>query len=250
MLQIINLHVSVEGKKILNGLNLTITPGQIHAIMGPNGTGKSTLCKVLVGDPEYEITEGDILLDQVSILDKEADLRSKLGLFSGFQHPIEIPGLSQAHFLLSAFNAHREFRGEEKMSDKEFRPLLIERAKRLGIPEEALDRDVNVNFSGGEKKRNEILQLSVLCPKIVFLDETDSGLDIDALRKMAEAIKNELPKDSSVVLITHYQRLLDYIKPDFVHIMSGGKIVKSGDSGLAMELEKHGYEKMTREGLA
>lgn len=243
MLEIKDLHVTADGKSILKGVNLTITAGQIHAIMGPNGTGKSTLAKVLSGDPSYEITQGDILFEGTSILELEPEERSHLGIFLGFQYPIEIPGITNLQFLHAAANAQRKTRGLEPLTEALFEELLREKMQLISVKEEFKYRGVNGGFSGGEKKKNEILQMAVLNPKFAVLDETDSGLDIDAMKVVAEGVRKILKEESSLLLITHYQRLLDYIKPDFIHVMIDGKIIKTGDASLALELEKEGYDR-------
>lgn len=241
MLTIDSLYVSIEGKNILNDFSLKIAPGQVHALMGPNGTGKSTLAKVLAGDPQYEVKGGDIDFLGEDLLDKDAQERSHAGLFVGFQYPMEIPGVTTFDFLYQAYNAKRKAQGKKKCEEKVFRTLIRKEAELLKMPESFLDRDLNVGFSGGEKKRNEILQMRILEPRLALLDETDSGLDIDAIRIVSEGINSFLAADRSVILITHYQRLLDYIRPDYVHIMSEGKIIESGSFELAKKLEKEGY---------
>ncbi len=241
MLQIIDLHAEIEGTPILKGITLTVNPGEIHAIMGPNGAGKSTLAKIISGDPDYEITKGEILFEGKSILDLEPDERAHLGLFMGFQYPIEIPGIQNLEFLHQAVNAHRKAKGDKALTLEEFRDQAEETAKELGFKTNILERDLNTGFSGGEKKRNEILQMAILNPKFSILDETDSGLDIDALKVVADGINKLMKPEKGLILITHYQRLLNYIAPDFVHVLAEGKIVKSGDASLAHELEKEGY---------
>ncbi|MDN3507056.1 MAG: Fe-S cluster assembly ATPase SufC [Simkaniaceae bacterium] len=242
MLKIKNLHVSVEGNRILKGIDLTIEPGQIHAIMGPNGAGKSTLSKVLAGDPSYEILSGEILLNGTNIQELDPEERAYLGLFIGFQYPVEIPGISNAQFLLAAYNAKRKAKQQTPVSEEVFRDLLLEKIELLEMKEEYLDRNLNEGFSGGEKKRNEILQMAVLDPLVAILDETDSGLDIDAMRIVACGVKRLFSEDKGLLLITHYQRLLDYIRPNVVHVMMDGQIVKTGDYLLAKELEEKGYD--------
>ncbi len=237
MLKIINLHATVEGTPILKGVDLEIKAGEIHAIMGPNGAGKSTLAKIISGHPAYEVTEGDILFEGESILELEPEERAKLGLFMSFQYPPEIPGVSNFQFLHHALNAKRG----EPLSDEEFTALLSEKMDAVKMRSEFKDRHVNEGFSGGEKKRNEILQMAVLEPKLSILDETDSGLDIDAMRIVAEGVNQIMSSERALLLITHYQRLLDYIKPHFVHVLSDGKIIRSGDASLALELEAQGY---------
>ena len=244
MLSIKNLHVKLvdEGIEILKGLNLDLEEGKTHAIMGPNGSGKSTLSKVIAGDENYEVTEGSITLNGVDVLELDATSRSLSGLFLAFQYPVEIPGVNNADFLRMAFNAKQKHLGKEAMDPLEFNDLLQEKITELNIPEEFLDRELNFGFSGGEKKRNEILQLAVLDPLVAILDETDSGLDIDALKQVSEAV-NKLKRDNnSFLLITHYQRLLDYIEPDYVHVMLDGKIVQTGGKELAQDLDVTGYD--------
>ena len=244
MLSIKNLHVKLvdEGIEILKGLNLDLEEGKTHAIMGPNGSGKSTLSKVIAGDENYEVTEGSITLNGVDVLELDATSRSLSGLFLAFQYPVEIPGVNNADFLRMAFNAKQKHLGKEAMDPLEFNDLLQSKLTELNIPEEFLDRELNFGFSGGEKKRNEILQLAVLDPLVAILDETDSGLDIDALKQESEAV-NKLKRDNnSFLLITHYQRLLDYIEPDYVHVMLDGKIVQTGGKELAKDLDVTGYD--------
>ena len=236
VLEIRDLHVSVEGKQILKGLNLTVRTGEIHAIMGPNGSGKSTLSLTIMGHPKYKIEEGDVLLDGESIINLQPDKRSKAGLFLSFQYPSEIPGVSMTNFLMTAANSNK------KKSPGEFLKEIKEKMAVLKMDEVFLKRNLNEGFSGGEKKRAEILQLAMLNPKIALLDETDSGLDIDALKAVAEGINKICIPDMGVLMITHYQRLLQYVKPDFIHIMIDGEIVKSGGIELAAELEADGYE--------
>ncbi|MDA9101208.1 Fe-S cluster assembly ATPase SufC [Omnitrophica bacterium] len=242
MLKIKDVHAKIAGKEILKGINLEVKPGQVHAIMGPNGSGKSTLAKVLSGDPVAEVTSGSVLFEGSDLLTLEPEARSLQGVFIAFQYPVEIPGVNNASFLRMAYNAHRKFKGLEEMDPMEFEEVLQEKRKLVEIPESFLDRAVNAGFSGGEKKRNEILQMAVLDPKLAILDETDSGLDIDALRIVAQAVNRLKKPDNAIVLVTHYQRLLNYITPDFVHILSRGKIVKSGDKNLALEVEEKGYD--------
>jgi Fe-S cluster assembly ATP-binding protein len=242
MLKIKNLHVSANDNVILKGIDLEIKPGQIHAIMGPNGAGKSTLSKVLAGDPAYEILSGEVLLGQTNILELEPEERAYLGLFIGFQYPVEIPGISNEQFLLAAYNAKRKAEGKTPVSDEGFRSLLQEKLELLEMKEEYLTRNLNEGFSGGEKKKNEILQMAVLDPLVSILDETDSGLDIDAMRVVACGVKRLFSEEKGLLLITHYQRLLDYIRPHVVHVMMDGQIVKTGDHELAKELEEKGYD--------
>ena len=241
LLEVKNLHVEIDGKKILKGLDLTIEKGQVAAIMGPNGSGKSTLAYVLAGKPDYEVTEGDVLLDGESILEMSPDERAAKGVFLAFQYPVEVPGVATMTFLRTALNAQRKTRGEAEASTPEFMKLVRDTAKKLGISQDMLRRAVNVGFSGGEKKRQEILQMSVLQPRIAVLDETDSGLDIDALKIVSEGVNALRSPERSMIVITHYQRLLDYIVPDVVHVMANGKVVKSGGKDLALELEAKGY---------
>lgn len=243
MLQINNLHVALEdeGKQILKGVTLTVPAGQVHAIMGPNGSGKSTLSYVLSGRDGYEVTEGQATLEGHDLLEMEPEERAAAGLFLAFQYPVEIPGVGNMTFLRTAVNAQRKARGEEELSAGEFLKLVRERAKALDIDAEMLKRPVNVGFSGGEKKRNEILQMAMLEPRMCILDETDSGLDVDAMRLVAQGVNALRAPDRSFLLITHYQRLLDHIVPDVVHIMFDGRIVKSGGPELALEVEQNGY---------
>ena len=241
LLEIKNLHVEIDGKKILNGLDLTVEKGQVAAIMGPNGSGKSTLAYVLAGKPDYEVTEGDVLLDGESILEMSPDVRAAKGVFLAFQYPVEVPGVATMTFLRTALNAQRKARGEAEASTPEFMKLVRDTAKHLGIGQDMLRRAVNVGFSGGEKKRQEILQMSVLQPRIAVLDETNSGLDIDALKIVSEGVNALRSPERAMIVITHYQRLLDYIVPDVVHVMANGKVVKSGGKDLALELEAKGY---------
>jgi len=243
MLEITDLHAEVAGKPILKGLSLTVNAGEIHAIMGPNGAGKSTTGYVLGGRPGYTVTGGSVTYDGQDLLALEPHERAAAGLFLGFQYPVEIPGVSNVQFLREALNAQRKARGQEPLSGGEFLKLAREKAGLLRMDMDMLKRPVNVGFSGGEKKRAEMVQMGILDPKLAILDETDSGLDIDALRICGEGINAIMRKpDKAVVLITHYQRLLDYVKPDFVHVLAGGRIVKSGGPELALELEEHGYE--------
>lgn len=243
MLSIKNLHARIEdnGQEILKGLDLEVPTGQVHAIMGPNGSGKSTLSYVLAGKEDYEITEGSVTLDGEDLLELEADERAAKGLFLAFQYPLEIPGVGTMTFLKATLNAQRRAREEGEISTPEFMKLVKKTADDLGISQDMLKRSLNVGFSGGEKKRNEILQMALLQPKLAVLDETDSGLDIDALKIVSEGVNRLRSPDRSFVLITHYQRLLNYIKPDVVHVMSKGRIVRSGGPELALELEKNGY---------
>ena len=241
LLEIKNLHVRVDDKQILNGLDLVVNKGEVHAIMGPNGSGKSTLAYVMAGKPSYEATEGQILLDGADLLAMPADERAAKGLFLAFQYPLEIPGVATMTFLRTALNAQRKARGEAELSTPEFMKLVREAASKLEINPEMLRRAVNVGFSGGEKKRNEILQMALLQPRLGVLDETDSGLDIDALKIVADGVNRLRSKDRAMVVITHYQRLLNHIVPDVVHVLSRGRIVKTGGKELALELEAKGY---------
>jgi len=246
-LEIKDLHVEIEDKKILNGLSLSVEKGQVAAIMGPNGSGKSTLAYVLAGKPDYNITEGDVLLNGESVLEMGPDERAAKGVFLAFQYPIEVPGVATMTFLRTALNAQRKTRGEAEASTPEFMKLVRDTAKQLGIGQDMLRRAVNVGFSGGEKKRNEILQMAVLQPRLAVLDETDSGLDIDALRIVADGVNALRSPERAMVLITHYQRLLNYIVPDVVHVMARGRVVKSGGKELALELEAKGYAQYQEE---
>jgi Fe-S cluster assembly ATP-binding protein len=241
MLQVKNLHVEIEGKKILNGLDLTVNKGQIHAIMGPNGSGKSTLAYVLAGRDEYEVTKGEVLLDGENVLEMEPDERAAKGIFLAFQYPMEIPGVATMTFLRTALNAQRKKRGEPELTTPDFMKRVRETAKTLHIDQDMLRRGVNVGFSGGEKKRNEILQMALLQPRLAVLDETDSGLDIDALKVVSDGVNALRSPDRAMIVITHYQRLLNYIVPDVVHVLSKGRVVKTGGKELALELEAHGY---------
>jgi Fe-S cluster assembly ATP-binding protein len=241
LLEIRNLHATVEDRAILNGLDLTIEKGKVHAIMGPKGSGKSTLAHVLAGKSDYEVTEGDILLNGESILEMEPDERAAKGLFLAFQYPIEIPGVASMTFLRTAMNAQRKARGETELTTPEFMKRVREGAAKLSIDQEMLRRGVNVGFSGGEKKRNEILQMALLEPKLCVLDETDSGLDIDALKIVSDGVNRLRSPERAFIVITHYQRLLNHIVPDVVHVLSKGRIVKTGGKELALELEAKGY---------
>ncbi len=246
MIEIKNLHVNVEGNEILKGLNLTIKPGEVHAIMGPNGSGKSTLAKAVAGHPSYEITDGSIdftVNNQAKdLLELDPDVRSKEGIFLGFQYPIEIPGITNLNFLQESFNEVCEYQGVQTLSEEDFLEFLRPKLEELKITQDFLYRPVNEGFSGGEKKKNEILQLKILNPRLALLDETDSGLDVDALKVVAGGVNTFKSKFNSTLLITHYQRLLNYIEPDFVHILSDGKIVESGDKALALKVEQEGYD--------
>jgi len=242
LLEIIDLHASIGGKEILKGVNLVINEGEVHAIMGPNGAGKSTLSAVLTGNPAYEVTSGEVRLKGENLLAMEPEIRARAGVFLSFQYPVEIPGVSMTNFMRTALNEKRAYEGKEPLSPKEFLTLMREKKKLLELPDKLNNRSVNEGFSGGEKKKNEIFQMAMLEPCLSILDETDSGLDIDALRIVAEGVNRlKTPQNASIV-ITHYQRLLDYIVPDFVHVLADGKIVKTGDKTLALELEEKGYE--------
>ena len=241
MLEIKNLHATVGGKEILKGIDLAVKAGEVHAIMGPNGSGKSTLAGILAGRPGYEITEGSVRFEGRDLLELEADARAREGVFLAFQYPVEIPGVNNMYFLRAALNAVRRHRGQPELDAGQFLKAVRSKLKELEISDDLLQRGVNVGFSGGEKKRNEIFQMAMLEPKLCLLDETDSGLDIDALRLVSNGINKLRDPSRAMVLITHYQRLLDYVVPDKVHVLSQGKIVMSGDKSLAAELEKHGY---------
>ena len=242
MISIKNLHANIEGKEILKGINLEVKAGEVHAIMGPNGSGKSTLASVLAGRDGYEITEGSVVFENKNLLDLEAEERAREGIFLAFQYPVEIPGVSTTNFLKTAMNQIRQHRGEKSLDAVAFLKLMKSKMKLVEIDQALLSRSLNEGFSGGEKKRNEIFQMAMLEPKLAILDETDSGLDIDALRIVSHGVNSLKSKDNAIILITHYQRLLDYILPDFVHVLFDGKIVKTGDKSLAMELEKKGYD--------
>ena len=241
MLELKNLHATVDGIPILKGLDLTIGTGEVHAIMGPNGSGKSTLSKVICGHPDYEVTDGDVLLDGESILELEPEERAQRGVFLSFQHPVEIPGVSTSVFLKAALNAQRRARNEPEIDAFDFLQKAKATMKQVGMPEELLHRSLNEGFSGGEKKRNEVFQMAMLEPRLAVLDELDSGLDVDALKAVAAGVNALRSPERSVLVITHYQRLLDHIVPDHVHVLSGGRIARSGDKGLALELEEKGY---------
>jgi Fe-S cluster assembly ATP-binding protein len=246
-LEVKNLHVEIEDKKILNGLNLSIEKGQVAAIMGPNGSGKSTLAYVMAGKEDYKVTAGEVLLDGENILDLPPDERAAKGLFLAFQYPIEVPGVATMTFLRTALNAQRKTRGQSEYSTPDFIKLVRETSTQLGIDSEMLRRGVNVGFSGGEKKRNEILQMAILQPRLAVLDETDSGLDIDALKVVSDGVNRLRSPERSMIVITHYQRLLNYIVPDVVHVMAKGRVVKSGGKELALELEAKGYAQFAEE---
>lgn len=242
MLSIKNLHASIEGHEILKGIDLDVKPGEVHAIMGPNGSGKSTLASVLAGREEYEVTDGSITFEGQDLLDMAPEDRAREGLFLAFQYPVEIPGVNSSYFLRTALNEIREHRGEDKVSAMEFLKLVREKLKLVEMDERFLKRSVNEGFSGGEKKRNEILQMATLEPKLAVLDETDSGLDIDALKIVANGVNTLKNENNAFIIVTHYQRLLNYIIPDFVHVLYQGKVVKSGDKELALHLEDYGYD--------
>jgi Fe-S cluster assembly ATP-binding protein len=250
MLEIRNLHANVEGKEILRGINLVVNPGEVHAIMGPNGSGKSTLAQVLSGHPAYEVTEGEVIFDGMNLLEMAPEERAREGVFLAFQYPVEIPGVSNANFLKAAVNETRAARGLEELDALEFLDLLKEKMKLVEMDRSFLSRPVNEGFSGGEKKRNEIFQMAVLEPKLAILDETDSGLDIDALKIVSNGVNQLRSPDRSMIVVTHYQRLLNYIVPDFVHVLASGRIIKSGGKELAFELEERGYDWIIREDAA
>ena len=245
MLTITDLHASAGGKEILKGISLTINAGEVHAIMGPNGSGKSTLAQVIAGHPGYEVTGGSIAYEGQDLLDLEAEERAQAGVFLAFQYPVEIPGVTNAYFLRAAYNELRKARGEDEVDPIEFLDVMEEKLKVVEMDASFMQRSVNAGFSGGEKKRNEILQMAVLDPKLAVLDETDSGLDIDALRIVAEGVNQLRSPERSMLVITHYQRLLNYIVPDHVHVLSAGRIVRSGGKELALELEEKGYAEFT-----
>lgn len=242
MLTIKDLKVSIEDKEILKGINLEVKPGEVHAIMGPNGSGKSTLANVLAGREEYEVTSGAVSYEGKDLLEMEVDERAHAGIFMAFQYPIEIPGVSTSNFLKSTVNAVRKARGMEELNAVQMLKLIREKINMVGMNDQLLKRSLNEGFSGGEKKRSEMLQMALLEPKLAILDETDSGLDIDALRIVAEAVNQLRSKDRSFIIVTHYQRLLEYIVPDYVHVLYNGRIVKSGDKNLALQLEEKGYD--------
>jgi Fe-S cluster assembly ATP-binding protein len=249
MLKVNNLHAGVEGNEILNGINLEVKAGEVHAIMGPNGSGKSTLASVIAGKEEFEITEGNIELNGVDLKDTSPEERAHKGIFLSFQYPVEIPGVSVTNFMKTAINESRKARGLEDMPANQMLKLIREKSELLEIDRKFLSRSLNEGFSGGEKKRNEIFQMAMLEPKLAILDETDSGLDIDALRIVANGVNRLKSKDNAIIVITHYQRLLEYIVPDFVHVIHDGKIVKSGTKELALELEDKGYDWLKNESV-
>jgi len=245
VLDIKDLAASAGDKEILRGISLTVNAGEVHAIMGPNGSGKSTLAQVLAGHPSYDVTRGSVTFEGQDLLDMEAEERAQAGVFLAFQYPVEIPGVTNAYFLRAAYNAQRKARGQEELDPMDFLDLLEDKLKLVEWGPEIMSRAVNAGFSGGEKKRNEILQMAVLEPKLAILDETDSGLDIDALKIVAHGVNALRRPDNATIVVTHYQRLLDHIVPDFVHVLAGGRIVKSGGKELALELEARGYEWIT-----
>jgi Fe-S cluster assembly ATP-binding protein len=249
MLEILDLQANVEGKPILKGLNLKVRKGEIHAIMGPNGAGKSTLAKVLAGDPSYEVAGGQVQLEGEDLLSLAPDERSHRGLFLSFQYPVEIPGISNLQFLHAAYNAKRKAKGLPAVSEEVFGSILDEKMQQIDVRSEFKHRNLNEGFSGGEKKRNEILQMAVLEPKLAILDETDSGLDIDAMRIVAQGVSGLMHSENALIMITHYQRLLDYIRPDFVHVVIGGRIILTGGAELAHALEEKGYDRLLKEGV-
>ena len=242
MLEIKNLHAKIDGKEILRGIDLSVKAGEVHAIMGPNGSGKSTLAKVIAGHPSYEVTAGEVIYEGKNLLELPPDERARGGIFLAFQYPVEVPGVSNAQFLRLAYNERRKHLGEEELDPLEFKDLLQERAKIVEMEPALMSRSVNEGFSGGEKKRNEILQMAVLEPRLAVLDETDSGLDIDALRIVSGGVNRLRRPDNAILLVTHYQRLLNYIVPDFVHVLFKGRMVRSGGKELALELEEKGYD--------
>jgi len=250
MLKIENLHAEIDGKEILKGLSLTVNAGEVHAIMGPNGAGKSTLGNVLAGREGYEVTQGSVVYNGKSLLDLEPEQRAAEGVFLAFQYPVEIPGVNNTYFLKAALNAQRKHRAEPELDSMQFLKSVREKLRVLHIPDDLMNRAVNAGFSGGEKKRNEIFQMALLEPKLAVLDETDSGLDIDALKMVADGVNAMRDPRRAFVVITHYQRLLDYIVPDFVHVMVDGRIVESGDKSLALKLEEHGYAWVAERKLA
>jgi Fe-S cluster assembly ATP-binding protein len=250
MLEIKNLHASAGDREILRGIDLTVNAGEVHAVMGPNGSGKSTLAQVLAGHPAYEVTEGTVTYEGQDLLALDPEVRAQQGIFLAFQYPVEIPGVSNAYFLRAAFNEIRKSRGEEEIDPISFADLMDERMQLVEMDSSMLSRSVNTGFSGGEKKRNEILQMAVLEPKLAVLDETDSGLDIDALRIVAHGVNSLRRPENATIVVTHYQRLLNYIVPDYVHVLANGRIVRSGGKELALELEEKGYDWLLEEAVA
>ena len=250
MLDIQNLRATVADKEILKGITLSVQPGEVHAMMGPNGSGKSTLAQVLAGHPAYQVTGGTVTYDGEDLLAMDAEVRAQKGVFLAFQYPVEIPGVSNAYFLRAAYNEIRKARGEEEIDPMSFADLMDEKMKLVEMDDAMLSRSVNTGFSGGEKKRNEILQMAVLEPRLAILDETDSGLDIDALRIVAAGVNSLKRADRATIIVTHYQRLLNYIVPDYVHVLAGGRIVRSGGKELALELEARGYDWLLEEAVA
>jgi Fe-S cluster assembly ATP-binding protein len=250
MIKIENLHVEVDGNQILKGINLEVKAGETHAIMGPNGSGKSTLAQVLAGHEDYEVTQGKVEYLNKNLLEMDVDERACEGVFLAFQYPVELPGVNNTYFLKSALNAQRKYRGEKEIDAMEFMDLIGDKIKLLNLKDSLLKRPVNEGFSGGEKKRNEIFQMAILKPKLALLDETDSGLDIDALRIVAGGVNTMRNKENAIIIVTHYQRLLNYIVPDFVHVLVDGRIISSGDKNLALELEEKGYDKIIEEAKA
>ncbi len=250
MLDIRDLRATVSDKEILKGITLTVKPGEVHAVMGPNGSGKSTLAQVLAGHPAYEVTGGSVTYDGEDLLEMDAEVRAQKGVFLAFQYPVEIPGVSNAYFLRAAYNEIRKARGEEEIDPMSFADLMDEKMKLVEMDPDMLSRSVNTGFSGGEKKRNEILQMAVLAPRLAILDETDSGLDIDALRIVANGVNTLKKPTNATIVVTHYQRLLNYIVPDFVHVLANGRIVRSGGKDLALELEAKGYDWLLEEATA
>jgi len=250
MIKIENLHVEVDGNQILKGINLEVKAGETHAIMGPNGSGKSTLAQVIAGHEDYEVTQGKVEYLNKDLLEMDVDERACEGVFLAFQYPVELPGVNNTYFLKSALNAQRKYRGEKEIDAMEFMDLISDKIKLLNLKDSLLKRPVNEGFSGGEKKRNEIFQMAILEPKLALLDETDSGLDIDALRVVAGGVNTMRNKENAIIIVTHYQRLLNYIIPDFVHVLVDGKIISSGNKNLALELEEKGYDRIIKEAKA
>jgi len=244
MLEIKNLHAGIDGKTILKGIDLSVNAGEVHAVMGPNGSGKSTLTQIIAGREDYEVTAGEVIYKGKNLLELEPEIRAREGIFVAFQYPVEIPGVNNGYFLRTALNAIRKHKGMEGLDAIDFLSIIKQHMSDIGMDPGMLDRSVNEGFSGGEKKRNEILQMTLLQPELAILDETDSGLDIDALKIVAEGVNRFRAPDKAIVIITHYQRLLDYVQPDFVHVLSGGRIVKSGQKELALELEERGYAEL------